>query len=374
MDRRFWWLDTSDLALARAKLDKVKADQLSGWSLISWDESDFPSPEEAELSLLREIGIPSMFSEGKVICCQGLPSFHQKIAKGLDQIPEGILLVIMSQILKTTSLYLNAKKDAKKFCLDEAKDITKPKERIEFVAQRAAQVGIRIDEECCYALAQLCGSSHDMLTNEMKKLRACSEDGRVTREDIDEICSAEGEAVLYDLTAKIAFNDPGPAHELLRRLLLTTDPHAIIGFLCSWARALCVSWSCGCDFERCKLAMAGVSKLEKVGEGKKRRVALFSNENRFYHSIRELTEGNHYAHWPLVVMAECHRLELASRLMRDKENLSKEMHRFLERVMGEDEPTTLRTLPIPSFGPARKREERKLSKEYEVLNEGSKDD
>jgi len=373
MDRKFWWLDTSDLALARAKLGKVKADQLSTWNWISWDESDFTSPEEAELSLLREIGIPSMFSEGKVVCCQGLPSFHQKIAKGLEEIPDGILLVIMAPILKTTSLYTKAKKDEKKFCLDESKDIIKPKERTDFIAQRATQLGIRMDGECCFSLAQLCGPNHDMLTNEMKKLRACSEDGRVTKEDIDQICSAEGEAILYDLTGRIAFNEHGLAHELLRRLLLTTDAHAIIGFLCSWARVLCVTWSCGCDFERCRIASAGVSKLERAGEGKKRRVALFSNDNRFYHSIRELTEGNHYAHWPLVVMAECHRLELASRLM-DKEDLSKEMHRFLERVMGEDEPTSLRPLPIPAFRPERKREDRRLSKEYEVLNEGSKDD
>ena len=100
MKRKFWWVDTTDLTLANAKVEAVKTKQLSDWHWISWDEQDFPTPQEAELSLLREVGIPSIFSDGKVVCCQGLPSFHQKVSKILDEIPEGILLIVMAPILR----------------------------------------------------------------------------------------------------------------------------------------------------------------------------------------------------------------------------------------------------------------------------------
>lgn len=372
MERKFWWLDTSDLALARAKLEAVRTKQLSEWNWISWDEADFPSPEEAELSLLREIGIPSMFSDGKVVCCQGLPSFHQKIAKGLEDIPDGILLVIMAPVLKTTSLYLKSKKDDKVFKIDESDDISKIDARAAFIAKRAEKIGVKMDMECCRGLAELCGPRHDMLTNELKKLRAYSEDGVVSRSDVIAVCSGEGEAVMFELTSLIMAGKSQQAHEWARRLLASSNPHGIVGFLCGWARTLCVVSACKCDLERCKVSVAGIYKMEKIGKSKARRVEMYPNTGRFYHTARELSESGRPDCWPFLVMAECHRLELATRLMPHKEDLSKEIHRFLERIMAEEEPRTLRPVPLPTFRP--EREDMRVSKKYEVVDESAKDD
>jgi hypothetical protein len=372
MKRKFWWLDTTDLTLARAKLEIVKGKQLKDWDWISWDEQDFSSPQEAELSLLREIGIPSMFSDGKAICCQGLPSFHQKVAKALPEIPDGILLIVMSSILKTTTLYLTAKKDEERYKVDEVEDISTPKTRVAFVAQRAEKIGIRLDEQCCRMLAEMCGNSHDMISNELKKLRDYSEDGTISVSDIDAACVGEGEAAMFDLSGKIVAGNKAQAHESLRRILLTFDPHALVSYLCGWARTMCLVSGCKYDVERSKLAATKLYKLEKVDDRRARRVQMYANTGRFFHACREMEESSYPPHWPLIVMAECSRLEFATRFIQDKDAFGRETHRFIDRIMDEEGAGTLRTLPLPTV--VSEREDRRMTKKYEVINEIPKND
>ena len=372
MKRKFWWVDTTDLALALAKVEAVRTKQLSDWHWASWDEQDFFNPQEAELSLLREIGIPSIFSDGKVVCCQGLPTFHQKISKMLDEIPDGILLIVMAPVLRTTSLYLKAKKDNEKFEVDELEDISDPKKRLAFISERAEKIGVRLDNECCHMLAQMCGNSRDMISVELKKLKAYSEDGTVTHSDILAVCVGEGEAVLFELTSKILARNTEQAHEWMKRLLISTDPHAVVGFLCSWARVMCLVAGCKCDVERSKTAAAGLYKLEKIEGNRAKKALMYPTLGRFYHAAKEL-EGSPYApYWPWVVMAECHRLEFATRFITGKDDLAKETHRFLERIMSEEGASSLRPIPLPAV--ITEREDRRKTKKYEVVDESPKND
>jgi len=364
MERRFWWLDSTDWNLAWAKLQAVKEKQLSEWEWMSWDEDDFSSAKEAEVSLLREIGIPSPFSDGKVVCCQGLPTFHKKIAKVLKDIPEGILLVIMAPFSKTSSLYLKAKK-LHSCRLDECEDISSMNSRVEFVGKRAEKIGVRLDKECCYIVAELCGKSHDSITNELKKLHACSEDGVVSRADVMQVCSAEGEAVIFEFTSKIVAGEREQAHEWLRRLMLTMAPQAIVGWLCAWARSLCLVASCRGDVENTVKLAGQLLKLEKVDDKRARCVQMYAKTGRFYHAARELNMSGRPLSWPFVVMMECHRLELATRWMaKNKDGLELEMHRAIGRMMGTSE--RLRPIPLPVVEEEPK--EQRGSKKYEVIN------
>jgi len=355
------------LALARAKLDAVRKKQLSTWDWISWDEQDFRSPQEAELSLMRELGIASMFSDGKVICCQGLPTFHHKIAKSLEEIPEGILLVVMAPVDKTTSLFLKSSKDEQKFKIDMVDDISKPKAREAFVADRAEKMGVRMDAEACRVLSEMCGNSHDMISSELKKLKAYSEDGVINASDVQAACVGDGDAALFELSTLILCKEAGAAHEWMKRLLITTDGHAVVGYLCNWARVMCILSSVKLDSNRARNVASGLYKLEKVDERRARRVPMYPNTGRFYHAAREMQEASLPVYWPWLVMAECHRLELATRFMTAKEDFAKETHRFIERILAEEEPSSLRPLPIPAV--VKEPKDRRKTKKYEVIDE-----
>lgn len=332
---KLWWIDDSDLSIVQSKLKSVKEKQLSSWNWISWREKDFDNANEAFLSITREIGIPSIFENGKAIICWGLPSFHAKLSKEITNISDGVILILITKVVKNISLYKTIcelkESEDKLYRIDEQQENNK-ENNINFIAKRAAAFGLKIDDVCCQIILDFCGFNMDFITNEIKKLRYYCEDGNVTPFAISQVCAANGDANILILSRLIFSKKIPEVHELIERLLKRDNPLQILGFLCSWVQGMMIISG---NESNINLLKEDVSEMKKIltEENSTKVVPIYPNFGRLYHISKEFSNSNFSLEWPMNVFKECMRLQIICRMFyNDIDKILKEFHYFIERI------------------------------------------
>lgn len=368
---RFWWLDPTDFALAKGKLKSVREKQVPDWEWVSWRENEYQSSEEAEVALSGELGMSSMFSPGKVVVCWGLPSFHSRLADQVNRIPDNTMLVIVSRPVKNYRLYTKAKAFGKKndgaVLLEDAQNLS-AEEVLDFIGGRAKRLGLRISRDNARRLADLVGGNTDRLTNELRKLKYYCEDGVIEQWAIEQACFFEGEASALMLSKALLSKDEEIAHEIVSRVLLKEHPLQLMGLLTSWAAALLVAVSRRCDYNAIKERASRVQTLTPSGASWNK-APMWPKIGRLYHVCNEFSSSKLPPEWPLRLMSELMRLQLAARLL-PKDQIEKEFHGFIARMMEQaDGVDSLLAPPLPMTKWPKERLVRAISKKRNILED-----
>ncbi len=329
---------------------------------MRWVEDQYETQEQALASIVTEIGIPSMFDEGKVVYTYGIPKCHSDLAPYLLQIPGQILFIIIAKPNKTYSLYKSAKKmeDAGSARIDEARDIASlsQSQKIEWIKTRAEAIGASINDGGASLLLDMYGFLPNKLHAELSKLRSFTDDGEISIWLIERACYATGDCEIKRLVQMITQGQRDESHEMLTRLLARReDPMAIMGFMMQWINKLCIV-SDGYNEEKKKLA-AQMIKWKKKDDKKKQDqeaegedeevqisngepVALFPNLGALYHSFEEFQvrqrqygaeKAQNWAFQTLLHLG-CTQYEIR-KAGSDWKRKSEIMHAFVDNIIGE---------------------------------------
>ncbi len=106
------------------------------------------------------------------------------------------------------------------------------RELVGWLRRRFRSLGKEIDFPEAEQMLFVCGRSMTLLVNEVEKLAAYAAGDRILRTDIDAVCSPIADAVVYDLTDRVAAGKFAEALELSRELTaMRNDPIYIVGAL-----------------------------------------------------------------------------------------------------------------------------------------------
>jgi hypothetical protein len=260
---RFWWLDDTDRADSNSKLEVAKG-QLHGWDWVRFCEDDHEDLDEARKSLVRHIGIPSMFGDGKVVYSYGVPFYRDKVtqtklAKEIE-VPDGVMFLIIAPIEDCPLLSKAKEMQAAKLCkITTAKAVNKA-ELCEWIKQTVIGLGGGIDDASCAMLVEAVGADKNRLHKEIEKLVLVAPNGNIASWVVEQACSDNSESSTRQLTDSIMRGDGARAHEYMRRLLKGTPRDAILQALVSWLRGLAMADSCDMRLDENYDKIAGITK------------------------------------------------------------------------------------------------------------------
>lgn len=303
MGRRFWWADDSDLFLTENKIKGLRQGQFAAWTWLKWDKDIVPEGQQEAVHLIREITLPSMFGDGKVVYTYGVPECHPELAEEIGNIPDSIVFIIVSRPNRTFSLHKKATQLGPSVaCVDVPFDLVK-KDAVSWLQKRATALGASMDEMACRVLADFVGLSPNRLTREIAKLRSMAEDGRtITPYLVERECCATGDAEVTDMTNAVLAGSAKKVYELARRLIAKGEPPVrICGFLVDWARKLCIAEAYGREIESVnKGLLAGLKRLEKDKDKngvEKTRLVPLVNPNAMYYACNGLSDSGKPKGW-----------------------------------------------------------------------------
>ncbi len=357
-DKKFFWLDDSDVHLAERKLLVLRTKQLASWKWMRWVEDQYETPEEAIASITSEIGIPSMFDEGKVVYTFGIPKCHAAIAEHLSKIPEQILFIIIAKPNKTMSLYKVAKKmeDAGRAKIDEVGDMQSwgQSQKMDWVRTRAETLGLTMDDGTISLLLDMYGMVPNKIHIELLKLNSLVDDGQVSHWLVQQACHATGDCDVKRFCQMVRAATRDGAHELLTRLLARKEePMAIMGFMMAWINSLCIV----CDgYDEVKPLIPKMVKWKKKDDKKKKSdsqekensteddsvqnlngetVPMFPNPGSLYYSFKDFQGSPMSAEWVRQTLNRLGYMQIEVRKAgSDWRRVSEIMHAFVNDVTG----------------------------------------
>jgi DNA polymerase III delta subunit len=359
-DKRFFWLDDTDLYVAQRKISDLRKGQLSSWRWLRWVEDQYESKDETVSSLVSELGVPSMYDEGKVVYTFGIPKCQSDISDAVSKIPGGILFIVIAKPNKTTSLFKVGKKleTAGKAVIDEVGDADKwsGARKIEWIVARAKAHGLNLDDKCAQLLLDMYGFALNRLSSELAKLSSLAdEDGGISAWAIAQACHATGDSDVMRLCRAILDKEIDLAHELLSRLLARGDsPEALLGFMKSWIRRLAIVSEGYNETQKGLIAQMRVGK--KKNESKKKSeeeedepdddsvqtctgesVPMFPNPGSLYYSFKEFDASSRDSDWAKQTLLGVGCLNVALR-QAGTANVKRQaelMHQFIDNAIAE---------------------------------------
>jgi DNA polymerase III delta subunit len=357
--KRFLWLDDGDLHAARQSLEKIKWGR-SSWKWVRWDEDDYADSEEAFSALFSELGTPSMFEPGKVVCCHGVPKCQAEIAGIIQKIPENALLIVIGKPNKTLSLFKTASSDRERCEVSECPSFASWGEeaRIRWVRERAESLGMSIDDQSCALLLDTFGFVPNLLHPEVAKLKHVASDGVVRSWMVAELCRGPGNADLPSLGRAIVHARAPEAHELLCRLLDRHEsPFAICGFMVSMVRKLACVPEYRADEKGTLKKLTKVYKFDRDTDDEKVKkkdyekaledgpiyreggwgvpVQMFSGSNPLYYSVKDLEESGRGDSWLEVARRETMGLDIRlKKCENDPARQARVLHEYVDRMIG----------------------------------------
>lgn len=328
---KLWWLDSSDIVGNEKKLAAVK-EQLLGWDWMTFKEDIYESATVAHDHVLMEMGTPSIFHPGKAIVFYGLPSFHAKLAEKIDKIPNGVLLVVIARIDKTTSFFKKASAGVATITKLEDKVVLNGDFACSWIKERAEMYGLRIDNRCCNALMDICDSCPNTITRELQKLKHVAIDGEVSMTLIEMVNGEVGQASIMTVCDAIINGESEKAHVQLQRLLDgQEDTLRMCGFLMDWVRKLVIAQDCNGDFEPYRGVLEELKKLSKDDSEKPIAVPMFPKVDALYHSCKSFKKARKWSNWTYDTMRMVGELQIA--LKRSKKDHCLLMHEFVSNLV-----------------------------------------
>ena len=343
---RLWWADDSDVALAEGRLKTLRDGQLAKWQWITWKEED--DQGNSLRSLLREITSRSMFEEGKVVLLHGLPSCHAELSEYLDEIPDGVVVVIIGGLAKNLKLYKAAKKlESENLAkVDESFKLDRSNAKA-WIKERAIYYGGTVDDMAVKILFDLVGPKPNLLDGEIRKMIMMADNKHITPFIAQEACFYSGDTDVFRFCSAIVDGNRINSHELLQRLLIKGENHnKLCGYLMDWARKLAISEEFNRDYQALdKAKIEGLQKidrddddplnisLEDFNELKSLpKQRLIANTGALYYTCKELSASSKAKGWGLTIVPLVGTLMLDLRKGRSPEDC---FHQFIEDAISE---------------------------------------
>lgn len=258
---RLVWIDDSDPELCGNRLGELR-NRLSSWEFVRWDDSFYEDKDEAYVDLATMLGTKSMFSDGKVVYCFGIPSCQAKIAKQVETLAESVLFLIVGGIDKRTVLYKTAS-SMPAAEVDEPLVLKDKEAALVWLKRRAKELGITLEETAAKPLVDFVGPRPARLLSELKKLSHLG-DGKVFPWMVDKACYVDGDEEITLVMGMLVNGDVESAHEFLDRMLAKNEPiERVFGFLQSWLRKMMIAESCKGDYQSIKGVLPSLMKYQK---------------------------------------------------------------------------------------------------------------
>jgi hypothetical protein len=355
----FWWLDNSDISLARQKLRAVMERQLKEWERVRFQEDDFSSPAEAYRELMAYVSMRPILHPGRLIYMYGIPSFQDKLAKSLDEICNKVLLVIVARPDGACSLYKRARESKRKgFTVEEAFNLSR-ETAVEWTKARAMEFfGREIDNQACMMLIDAVGLDPNKITHEIDKMRNLCE-GKIAGWVVEQSAYGTGDADVRKFCSCLLENKAEHAHEMSRRLMAREEPLKFLGLPADWSRRLLIASSCKILDKATENAVQLVKKRGPKGEEKEREVTakhqrvmeaspaelasiikekegrgevvpMFPNPKSLFYTFKELARAGREEEWVRRLSKGIGELQVAARIR--KEEFQKLVEDFVSRM------------------------------------------
>lgn len=343
---RLWWADDSDIALTEGRLETLSKGQLSKWKWVNWPDED--DEESSFRSLYREITSGSMFDEGKVVVAHGLPSCHAKLSECIEDIPDGVVLIIIGGIAKNLKLYKSAKKfeSSNLAKIDEPFKIDKTNAKT-WIKERAKLYGGIIDDIAIKILFDLVGPKPNLIDREIQKMIMMSENKHITPFMAQDLCFYVGDSDVFRLCSSIIDGNRTYAHEYIHRLLIKGENHTkMCGYLMDWSRKLAIAEDHNRNYQSIdKTKIEGLQKVERDEDSPQNisladfnesrslpKQRLISNASSLYYICKELSESKKENGWGQKVVILVGNLILDLRKGKSAEDC---FHIFVENAIAD---------------------------------------
>lgn len=103
-------------------------------------------------------------------------------------------------------------------------DKKKPNELASWAQAFCKEKEMQLEKAEAVYLVDLCGSNKQVLVNEIRKLMDYSENGKITKADIDKMCIKTSEVIIFDLTDSYGKKDIRSTLKYLEELLENKEP------------------------------------------------------------------------------------------------------------------------------------------------------
>lgn len=100
----------------------------------------------------------------------------------------------------------------------------KPSELKSWAYVHALSKNIKISKDLIEYLIEVCGSDVRTITNELEKLDSYTNNGPITKDDIDNVCTVSSDIIIFDLTDSMGSKNKSASLKNLDRLLTTKEP------------------------------------------------------------------------------------------------------------------------------------------------------
>lgn len=287
---RTWWLDTIDLEGAKRRLEIEKASHMQDWETVRFDESTYGSSDEAASALMVLMTTPPTFAPGKIILCQEIPvrkaseKQQKRFADLLYEIPENVLLLVMTRLDRTTSLYKTIVKLAKEgLAKAESPAPLSEDTAVAWTNERAAELKLTVDPLAGLLLARLSEMNPGKICGELRKLKAFSTNGHISAKMVETVAFGQGTVNIFALGEKMLAKDEEGAHKVLQTLFdHDEDPEGICAILQEWLQRLWFLEGHDRNLKATQAACDGIMKWKKEKGTKDREVVNIPTWGRFF--------------------------------------------------------------------------------------------
>lgn len=229
-----WWLDDSDRGASEKKLASVRS-QLSSWDWIRFCDDGYSDEDEARKSLVRHLGIPAPFSDGKVVYTYGVPfsddkPSQTKLAKEIE-IPPNVMFLVVAPFCDGPLFSLAKDMQAKKAAILSGFPEPDRSGLKEWIKSDVAARGGAIDDTSAAMLIESVGTDRNRLRLELDKLYLIAHNGSIAPWVVEQACVDRSETTTKKLADAVLRGESEKAHEYLRRLLRTNSHESILGYL-----------------------------------------------------------------------------------------------------------------------------------------------
>lgn len=211
--------------LMETNLKKIKknfGECINGINYILLDENNVRT-------LISEIEVPAFGYDRKLIIIKDSGLFKKKTAKTqeidleeyIDKIKESCIVIFVEQEVEKNDLFKLIEKNGTVCNFERLKPATIAK-RLKAIC---SAYKVNVDDDTLSYLAQNIGTDMQIAINEIRKLiEHAGENGTIQKEDIDNLCIKQTEAVIFDLTDYLGNKNTKEALNTLNNLIYNKEP------------------------------------------------------------------------------------------------------------------------------------------------------
>lgn len=225
-----------ELFLLETSLKKIKnlfGEAIKGINYITIDETNYNE-------LIANIETPSFGYEKKLIIARNtgllkkdgkrknaeLAKIREKLAiyikENIEQIKQSVILVFIEEDADNKQELYKVIENSGVVCKFDYQKPIQIEKRIQAICKGYQ---VEIDSNTIHYFIECCGTSMQDLINEIRKLiEYVGKDGKIKKQDIDELSIKKLESVIFDLTDSLGKKELAKALQVLKNLIYNKEP------------------------------------------------------------------------------------------------------------------------------------------------------